>query len=132
MIMTYYSYVCSRLYLHYPPGEEKHALNYLPTTPEDLKEKERQLQTQNPSANQYVVLAMLVIVIGIMAPTAQWVGHIRECMTNDSPSKLSLIAGQIPLIRQGAPGPPSRVCFARVFLTSISNFHLSFLTDGLA
>jgi Ca2+:H+ antiporter len=89
MIMTYYSYICSRIYLHHPPGEEKRALNYLDTTPEDLREKERQLQAANPSANQYVVLGMLVIVIGIMAATAEWVGHIRECMTNDSPSKLS-------------------------------------------
>ena len=84
MTMTYYSYICSRLYLHHPPGEEKRPLNYLATTPEELREKERQLQAANPRANQYVVLAMLVIVIGIMAATAEWVGHIHTCkwMTN--------------------------------------------------
>ncbi|KAJ2915034.1 hypothetical protein MD484_g5402, partial [Candolleomyces efflorescens] len=53
-------------------GDGEQALNYLPTAPEVLREKERQLQAQNPSANQYVVLAMLVVVIGIMAATAEW------------------------------------------------------------
>ncbi|RXW25848.1 hypothetical protein EST38_g60 [Candolleomyces aberdarensis] len=69
---NYSSYICSRIYLHNPPGEENHTLHLLATTPEGMKERERQLSLVEPSANQYVVLAMLVIVISIMAATAEW------------------------------------------------------------
>ena len=64
-----FSYVCSRLYLHNPPGKSddltKKITAPLPVT---------LLQKEDPEVNQWVCLAMLIICIGIMAATAEWVG----------------------------------------------------------
>ncbi|KAF8897209.1 hypothetical protein BD779DRAFT_1667217 [Infundibulicybe gibba] len=80
-------YICSRIFLHDPPGDDD-ALALHPLAPEALKREEEQLATERPEVNQWVCVVMLIISIGIMAATAEWLvesiefvreeGHIEE------------------------------------------------------
>ena len=66
------SYISSRVFLHNPPGEDN-ALRLGPSAPNALKHEERELYEGEPEVNQYVCIMMLVLSIGIMATTAEWV-----------------------------------------------------------
>lgn len=66
------SYICSRIFLHNPPGDEN-ALVQHPLAPEALKEEEKRLAEAEPEVNQWVLIVMLLISIAIMAATAEWV-----------------------------------------------------------
>ncbi|PFH52599.1 hypothetical protein AMATHDRAFT_74077 [Amanita thiersii Skay4041] len=76
-------YVCSRIFLHNPPG------------PDDLEDQGGAEQSSGvhkpeagPEVNQYICIIMLIISIGLMAATAEWLveavepvredGHIKE------------------------------------------------------
>jgi Ca2+:H+ antiporter len=63
------SYVCSRLYLHNPPGKSDE-LTIQVTAPLIIWQK------KDPEVNQWICLAMLITCIGIMAVTAEWVGGL--------------------------------------------------------
>jgi Ca2+:H+ antiporter len=66
-------YICSRIYLHNPPGEDDPLnLAEAPNAPEALKEEVEHLLTHDPELNQYVCIAALLIVLGLMATTAEW------------------------------------------------------------
>lgn len=65
-------YICSRIYLHDPPGSENN-LHQHPLAPLELKREELHLATADPEVNQWVCLVMLALTIGIMATTAEWV-----------------------------------------------------------
>ena len=72
-----HSYICSRIYLHSPPGDVRE-LHLHPDAPAELKEHAERLATTDPELNQWVCLAVLVLTIGIMAPTAEWVSFINQ------------------------------------------------------
>ncbi|KAK2466427.1 hypothetical protein APHAL10511_002069 [Amanita phalloides] len=55
-------YVCSRIYLHNPPGDDEEA----------KAEHRARENNEEPEVNQYVCIIMLVICIGLMAATAEW------------------------------------------------------------
>lgn len=65
-------YIASRFYLHNPPGEEVKGLAYHPLAPEALREREKQLAETEPEVNQYVCIVILLVCIGLLATTAEW------------------------------------------------------------
>jgi Ca2+:H+ antiporter len=59
--------------LHNPPGEEDPlSLAEAPNAPEALKGEVEHLLTHDPEVNQYVCIVALLIVLGLMATTAEW------------------------------------------------------------
>ncbi|KAJ7831300.1 hypothetical protein B0H14DRAFT_3713790 [Mycena olivaceomarginata] len=68
------AYICSRIFLHNPPGE-KFELSQHKLAPEALKERAIEIQNAEPRAevNQWVCIGMRTVMIGIMAATAEWV-----------------------------------------------------------
>ncbi|KAH8830553.1 hypothetical protein DL96DRAFT_1785625 [Flagelloscypha sp. PMI_526] len=64
-------YICSRIYIHNPPGDDN-ALKQPETAPEELKRHERHLLEADPEVNQYIIIATLIVLIAIMAATAEW------------------------------------------------------------
>jgi len=82
-------YVCSRIYLHNPPGDDNAlSLHLAADAPEAFKHEATHLQETDPEVNQWVCLVMLAICIGLMAATAEFMvegiefvresGHIKE------------------------------------------------------
>lgn len=75
------SYVCSRIFLTNPPGEDN-ALVLHPAAPDALKERERILAEEEPEANVWVCLAVIAVTIGLLAVTAEFLvdtlDHVRE------------------------------------------------------
>ena len=68
---NYFSYICSRIFLINPPGEGS-ALEHHPSAPDALKEKERHLAEVDPEANSWVCITVIVITIGLLAVTAEF------------------------------------------------------------
>lgn len=59
--------------MHNPPGEKDPlSLAEAPNAPEALKEEVEHLLTHDPEVNQYVCIVALLIVLGLMATTAEW------------------------------------------------------------
>jgi Ca2+:H+ antiporter len=69
----YGSYLASRIYLHNPPGEGSTSFRGQPHATEALTREEIHLLEDDPEVNQYVCIAVLMVSIGIMAATAEWV-----------------------------------------------------------
>lgn len=66
-------YVCSRIYLHNPPGEEDPLnLAEAPNAPDALKAEVLKLKNGDPEVNQWVCIVMLAISLALMATTAEW------------------------------------------------------------
>ena len=65
------SYVCSRIFLTNPPGEDN-VLTHHPSAPDALKEKERHLADAEAEANSWVCLGVIAITIGLLAVTAEF------------------------------------------------------------
>lgn len=84
-IYSLYSYLCSRLYLHNPPGKSDELTKQV-TAPLVRS------QNKEPEVNQWVCLAMLIVCIGLMAATAEWVGGllIDKCLRQGSDAQKSL------------------------------------------
>lgn len=78
------SYISSRIFLHDPPGENN-AFTLHPNAPEALKEQERKLEEEEPEANSWVCLGVIVITIALMAVTAEFlvesIESVREAGT---------------------------------------------------
>ena len=69
LIYSLFSYICSRFYLHNPPGKSDELTKQV-TAPLIHSQK------KDPEVNQWICLAMLIICIGIMAATAEWVSGL--------------------------------------------------------
>ena len=79
--MSLPSYICSRIYLHNPPGEDDPLnLAEAPNAPEALKKEVEHLLTHDPDVNQYVCIAALLIVLAVMATTAEWLVTSAEAV----------------------------------------------------
>ncbi|KAL0580920.1 hypothetical protein V5O48_001114 [Marasmius crinis-equi] len=59
-------YICSRFYLHNPPGDEDIEV------PTALRDEEEVFLHGEPVVNQWVCIAMLIIALALMATTAVW------------------------------------------------------------
>ncbi len=69
---TAFSYIASRVYLHNPPGENN-ALTLHPDAPEELKHEEHHLLQEEPRTNPWACAILLILTVGIMAATAEFV-----------------------------------------------------------
>ncbi|KAI0072620.1 hypothetical protein K474DRAFT_1667609 [Panus rudis PR-1116 ss-1] len=64
-------YIASRVFLANPPGDDN-ALEIHDNAPEALKREEEELLHTEPLVNPWVCMITLVITVGIMAATAEW------------------------------------------------------------
>jgi Ca2+:H+ antiporter len=65
-------YLCSRVYLHDPPGDEDN-LHQHKDAPQELKEEEMRLATLDPEVSQWVAIPVLIAALALMAVTAEFV-----------------------------------------------------------
>jgi Ca2+:H+ antiporter len=72
----HFRYICSRIFLHNPPGPGNSELAQHKLAPEALKERAIEMDNEDPEVNQWVCIGMLVITIAIMGATAEWVSTI--------------------------------------------------------
>ncbi|KAJ7688418.1 hypothetical protein B0H17DRAFT_1068592 [Mycena rosella] len=77
-------YICSRIFLHNPPGEGNAELSQHKLAPEALKERALEMENEEPEVSQWVCMVMLCVTIGIMAPTAEWLVDSIEFVREDS------------------------------------------------
>ncbi|KAJ3505926.1 hypothetical protein NLJ89_g7158 [Agrocybe chaxingu] len=111
-------YICSRIYLHNPPGEDN-ALNLhlAPLAPEALKDKVKKLRSEDPEVNQWVCIVMLANCIGLMAATAEWLVKSIEFVREESGIELEwfgLIL--LPIVSFAADGAVAVVYFVRYMI----------------
>ncbi|KAJ3919769.1 hypothetical protein F5877DRAFT_39522 [Lentinula edodes] len=69
-VILHYSYVLSRVFLHNPPGNDK--FRTLPNAPAAIIEEEKDLLVKEPEVNPWVCILLLVVTIGFIAPTTQF------------------------------------------------------------
>ncbi|KAF8232845.1 hypothetical protein L208DRAFT_1269941 [Tricholoma matsutake] len=67
-VLLHLVYISSRIFLHHPPGEG----HVRPQAPEALNRAEEELLEGEPEVNQYVCIAVILLSIGVMAATAEW------------------------------------------------------------
>jgi hypothetical protein len=72
------SYVCSRIYLHHPPGEDNtDAFMPHPEIPAEALRKEQELAVAKPDVNPWACIMVLVVTVGLMGVTAEFVRFTR-------------------------------------------------------
>jgi hypothetical protein len=79
------SYVCSRIYLHNPPGDDDDALMPHPEIPDEALRKEQELADAEPDVNPWACIILLTTTVAFMGVTAEFV-----CFT-----RLSLLARDV-------------------------------------
>ncbi|KAJ3517358.1 hypothetical protein NMY22_g13982 [Coprinellus aureogranulatus] len=107
-------YICSRIYLHNPPGDNQIAHSQLP---EALQKEELHLQEAEPRLNQYVGLVLLAVVLALMAATAEWLVNALDFAREDPNFQIEwfgLIL--LPLVSYAADGTVAMVYFFRHLL----------------
>jgi Ca2+:H+ antiporter len=65
-------YICSRIFLQKPPGHSSLEIADRRLAREVLRDPVPELNSEEPQVSQWVCIGMLIITIGIMAPTAEW------------------------------------------------------------
>jgi Ca2+:H+ antiporter len=79
-----HSYVCSRFYLHDPPGEDNLFMPHPEIPPEALR-KERELAEAKPEVNPWACITLLAITVALVGVTAEFVGsHLLSPPVNRS------------------------------------------------
>ncbi|KAH7888045.1 hypothetical protein F5I97DRAFT_1806544 [Phlebopus sp. FC_14] len=76
-------YICSRVFYHNPPGSGHNMLSH-PDAPQELRHEENKLAQQEPEVNQWVCLFFLVVTVGIMAATVEWLVDSIEALQENS------------------------------------------------
>ncbi|PPQ92382.1 hypothetical protein CVT25_008732 [Psilocybe cyanescens] len=114
-VLLLFVYVCSRVYLHNPPGEDN-ALNLAaaPEAPAGLKEHIAHLKNDDPEVNQWVCIVMLAICIALMAATAEYLVESIDFVRESANIKLEwfgLIL--LPFVSFAADGTVAAVYFVR-------------------
>jgi Ca2+:H+ antiporter len=116
-------YVCSRIFLHNPPGENvtlaEHKL-----APEALKSKAKVMEEEEPEVNQWVCIAVIIVTVGIMAATAEWlvdsIEFVREA-GGISEEFFGLIL--LPLVSYSGDGFLSILFFIRGWIQYVRGLH---------
>ncbi|KAG8991247.1 hypothetical protein FRB90_001423 [Tulasnella sp. 427] len=75
-------YVCSRIYLHNPPGDGN-ALTLPPNATHAEKNVEKEREEEEPDVNPWAGLFMIVVTVGIMAATAEWLLEAIEFIVGE-------------------------------------------------
>jgi hypothetical protein len=71
------SYVCSRIYLHHPPGDDTDVFMPHPEIPAEALRKEQELAEAEPDVNPWACIIVLVITVALMGVTAEFVRFTR-------------------------------------------------------
>jgi len=72
------SYVCSRIYLHNPPGDDvDDVFMPHPEIPAEALRKEQELAEAEPVVNPWACIILLAITVAFMAVTAEFVRFTR-------------------------------------------------------
>ncbi|KZV70950.1 hypothetical protein PENSPDRAFT_664752 [Peniophora sp. CONT] len=106
-------YVCSRIYLHNPPGDNN-ALKVAPDAPIEERIKAEKLQEEVPEVNFYACVILLVISVALMGVTAEFLVESIEFVRESSGIReewFGLVL--LPLISFAADGTISVVFFIR-------------------
>jgi Ca2+:H+ antiporter len=64
-------YICSRIYLHDPPGQDDDSMPH-PEIPLEALRKEQELADAEPDVNPWACTILLVITVGLMGVTAEF------------------------------------------------------------
>ena len=80
-------YVCSRIFLHNPPGDNN-ALQVFPDASQAAKHEEAKYEQDKPEISQWVCITMLICTIALMAATAEWVSTL--CHRHSALSLISI------------------------------------------
>lgn len=67
-----FRYVASRMYLHNPPGDNN-ALTVPHDAPQEIHHQEVELLEEEPLVNPWACMILLVITVGLMSVTAEFV-----------------------------------------------------------
>ncbi|KAJ4472995.1 hypothetical protein J3R30DRAFT_3296562 [Lentinula aciculospora] len=70
-VILHYLYILSRIFLHNPPGDNN-SFRALPDAPAAIVEHEQDLLKREPELNPWVCIVLLVVIIGFIAPTTQF------------------------------------------------------------
>lgn len=70
-------YICSRIYLHNPPGDGN-ALTLPPNATRAEVDLEKKAEEEEPDINPWAGIVMIVVTVGIMAATAEWLLEALE------------------------------------------------------
>ncbi|KAF8873867.1 hypothetical protein CPB84DRAFT_1690528 [Gymnopilus junonius] len=105
-------YICSRIYLHNPPGEDND-LASAPLAPAGLKEHVLHLQNDDPEVNQWVCIIMLAICIGLMAATAEFLVESIEFVRKSHIRQEWFGLILLPIVSFAADGTVAVVYFVR-------------------
>lgn len=76
-------YIFSRWYLHNPPGKGN-ALQVPEDAPEEIKEKEKELEEAEPDVNPWACMILLAVAVALMAVTAEFVSRF-PCLLSRPP-----------------------------------------------
>ncbi|KAJ3712667.1 hypothetical protein C8R42DRAFT_594345 [Lentinula raphanica] len=86
-VILHYLYILSRIFLHNPPGNDN-SFRALPDAPAAIVQQERDLLEKEPEINPWVCMILLVLTIGLIAPTTQFLA--------DSVDIVGEVEGSIP------------------------------------
>ncbi|PBK82190.1 hypothetical protein ARMGADRAFT_946945 [Armillaria gallica] len=109
-------YICSRIFLHTPPASNPD-VSHLPNAPEEMKVREQKLAKEEPEVSQWVCIIMLIITIGLMTATAEWLVDSIEFVrveSNIEQEWFGLIL--LPVVSFSAGGAVAVVFFVRYLL----------------
>ncbi|KAF9534980.1 hypothetical protein CPB83DRAFT_755170 [Crepidotus variabilis] len=108
-------YICSRIYLHNPPGDDNALeLHLAPNAPEAFRHEAEKLKREDPEVNQWVCIIMLAICLALMATTAEWlVESIEPVREEGKISEIWFGLILLPLLSYAGDGLVAIVYFIR-------------------
>jgi Ca2+:H+ antiporter len=111
-------YVCSRIYLHYPPGEkDTDAFMPHPEIPAEALRKEQELAEAEPEVNPWACIILLVITVALMGVTAEFLVDSINFVQSESQIKEEWFGiVLLPFVSFSADGAIAIVYFLRSFL----------------
>ncbi|KAL0949129.1 hypothetical protein HGRIS_009213 [Hohenbuehelia grisea] len=116
-------YVCSRVFLHNPPGDDN-ALAVHPSAPKALKEEEQKFLHEDPEVSQYVLIVVLAVAIAIMAATAEWLVESIEFIREEGRIQEEWFGlFLLPIVSWSADGAVSVVFFIRYIIRFFTGHH---------
>nr|AVR29894.1 putative calcium-hydrogen exchanger 2 [Ganoderma lucidum] len=114
-------YICSRIYMHNPPGDNN-ALKVPHDAPEELKHEEKHLREEEPLANPWACMILLGITVAIMAITAEMLVESIEFVRESSGIRqewFGLIL--LPFVSFSADGAVAVIFFCQAVYDRIAN-----------
>jgi len=112
-------YVCSRIYLHHPPGEDTDSDAFMPhpEIPAEALRKEQELAEAEPDVNPWACIILLVITVALMGVTAEFLVDSINFVQSESQIKEEWFGiVLLPIVSFSADGAVAIVYFLRSFL----------------